>query len=155
MSFLIKNDELLEKCNEIQEKGSNNIKEGFESEHIYNEKHLKTKVKSYQGKTNTNFLYNKRRFSMHLPARNIKTFILKFVYKSADMLLKKRRFLSILLMTQKVLLLILMKKILVKKILMKKVKYRKNYSKMRLVSIFLMSQMFHPYILQKKVLSLK
>lgn len=42
-----------------------------------------------------------------------------------------------------------------KKILMKKTKYRKNNSKMQLVFIFLMSQLIHPYILQKNVIIFK
>ena len=33
---------------------------------------------------------------------------------------------------------------------MRKKKYRKNYSRICLVFIFLMSQIIHPYILQKK-----
>ena len=44
MSFLIKDDELLEKCNGILKK---------------NKKSLKAKIKSYNGKINTNFLRNK------------------------------------------------------------------------------------------------
>ena len=55
MSFLIKDEELLEKYNEILEKCSNNTKKGFDKEPIYNEKYLKTKIKSYEGKINTNF----------------------------------------------------------------------------------------------------
>ena len=51
MSFLIKN----EKYNEIAEKVYNSIKKEFESEPAYNEKYLKTEIKPYQGKTNTNF----------------------------------------------------------------------------------------------------
>ena len=50
---------------------------------------------------------------------------------------------------------ILMKKILMKKFIMKKINYRKNYSRMRLGFIFLMSQMINHYILQKSLLSLK
>ena len=38
--FLIKDDELLEKYNEICEKVSNSIKEGFDSKPGYNEKYL-------------------------------------------------------------------------------------------------------------------
>ena len=53
--FLIKDDELLEKYNEIWEKVSNSIKKGFDSEPIYNEKYPKNKIKSYEGKINTNF----------------------------------------------------------------------------------------------------
>ena len=44
MSFLIKDDELLEKCNGILRK---------------KKKSLKAKIKSYNGKINTNFLRNK------------------------------------------------------------------------------------------------
>ena len=55
MSFLIKNEELLEKYYEIWDKVRNNIKSGFDSEPVYNEKHLKTEIKFYEGKINTNF----------------------------------------------------------------------------------------------------
>ena len=51
MSFLIKN----EKYYEIAEKVYNSIKKEFESEPAYNEKYLKTEIKPYQGKINTNF----------------------------------------------------------------------------------------------------
>ena len=55
MSFLIKDNEILEKCNEIWEKISNSIKKWFDSEPEYNEKYLKTKIKSYEVKIGTNF----------------------------------------------------------------------------------------------------
>ena len=58
-SFLIKDDELLEKSNEIWEKVSNGIKKGFDSELVYNKKYIKTKAKSYEGKINTNFRNDK------------------------------------------------------------------------------------------------
>ena len=48
MSFFIKDDELLEKYNEIWENGKTIIKKEFDSEPIYNEKHLKTRKKSTQ-----------------------------------------------------------------------------------------------------------
>ena len=44
MSFLIKDDELLEKYNQIWEKVKNTIKEKFDSKPVYNEKNLKTKI---------------------------------------------------------------------------------------------------------------
>ena len=47
MSFLIKNDELLEKYNEIWERVSNRIKKEFNRETAFNKKYLKTKTKSY------------------------------------------------------------------------------------------------------------
>ena len=59
MSILIKDHELLEKYNEIQEKVKNSLKKEFESKPIYNEKYLKAKIKSYNGGTNANFHNNK------------------------------------------------------------------------------------------------
>ena len=41
MSFLIKNDELLEKYKKIWDKVSNSIKEGFENKPVCNEKKSK------------------------------------------------------------------------------------------------------------------
>ena len=55
VSFLIKNYELLEKYNEICDNVSKFIKKEFDSKSVYNDKYLKTKIKSYKGKTNTNF----------------------------------------------------------------------------------------------------
>ena len=46
ISFLIKDDELLEKYNEIWEKVSNSIKKRFDYEPGYSEKHLITEVKT-------------------------------------------------------------------------------------------------------------
>ena len=59
MSLFIKDDELLEKHNEIWEKVKNIIKKEFDTELVYNEKYLKTKIKSYNGKINTSFHNNK------------------------------------------------------------------------------------------------
>ena len=55
MSFLVQDNKLLEKHNEIREKVSNIIKKGFDGEPVYNDKYLKNKIKSYKGKVNTNF----------------------------------------------------------------------------------------------------
>ena len=43
--FLIKDNELQEKYKEIWDKVSTFIKKGFDSEPVYNEKYLKTKIK--------------------------------------------------------------------------------------------------------------
>ena len=59
MSFLIKDNELLEKYNEICEKVKNSIKKEFDSEPVHNQKYLKAKIKSYNGKINSNFRNNK------------------------------------------------------------------------------------------------
>ena len=44
---------MLEKYNETLDKVNNTIKKGFDSEAVYNVKHLKTKIRSYEGKVNT------------------------------------------------------------------------------------------------------
>ena len=60
LSFLIKDDELLsEKYNKIWEKVENITKKEFDSKPVYNEKYLKAKIKSSNGKINTNFHNNK------------------------------------------------------------------------------------------------
>ena len=59
MSFFIKDDELLEKHNEIWEKVKNSIKKELDCEPVYNEKYVKAKIKSYKEKINTNFYNNK------------------------------------------------------------------------------------------------
>ena len=60
MPFLIKDEKLLDKYKEIWKKKVRNItKKEIDSKPVYNEKHLKTKIKSYDGKINTNFYKNK------------------------------------------------------------------------------------------------
>ena len=56
--LLIKNNELLEKYNKFWEIVKNSIKKEFYSEPIYNEKYLKAKIKSYNGKINTDLHNN-------------------------------------------------------------------------------------------------
>ena len=55
MSFWIKDDELLEKYNEIWEKVKGSILREFDRKPVYNKKYLKVIIKSYNGKINTNF----------------------------------------------------------------------------------------------------
>ena len=55
MSFLIKDNKLLEKYNEIWDKVSKIIKKGFDSEPVYNDEYWKNKVESYEGNITTNF----------------------------------------------------------------------------------------------------
>ena len=55
MSFFIKNKKLFQKYNEIWDEVSNSIIKRFDSDPFYSEKYLKTKLKSYAGKINTNF----------------------------------------------------------------------------------------------------
>ena len=55
MSFSIKDNKLLEKCNETWDKVSKVIKKGFNSDPAYNGKYLKTKMNSYEEKVNTIF----------------------------------------------------------------------------------------------------
>ena len=54
-SFLIKDEKLSEKYNEIWKKVSSIIIKEFDSKPVYYEKYLKTKTKSYNGRINTIF----------------------------------------------------------------------------------------------------
>ena len=58
MSFLVKDDEFLEKYNKIWEKFKNTINKEFDSDPVYNEQYLKAKIKYYNGKINSNFRNN-------------------------------------------------------------------------------------------------
>ena len=57
--FLIKDDELFEKYNKIWIKNSIIIEKEFHIKPVYNEKYLKTKIKSYNEKINTSLHDNK------------------------------------------------------------------------------------------------
>ena len=59
LSFLLKDDKLFEKYDEIWEKVKNNIKKEFGIEPVYNKKDIKGKIKSYNEKINANFHDNK------------------------------------------------------------------------------------------------
>ena len=52
---MTKDDELLKKYNKVWKKVKNTINKKFNSKPVYNEKYLKGKIKSYNGKINTNF----------------------------------------------------------------------------------------------------
>ena len=59
VSFLIKNDQLLEKYNENWDKVSYTIGREIDSNPVYNKIYLRAKIKSNNGKTSTNFHNNK------------------------------------------------------------------------------------------------
>ena len=54
-SFLIKDDELSEKYNDIWEKIKDSPKTEFGSKPVYHSEYLKAKIKFYNRKINTNF----------------------------------------------------------------------------------------------------
>ena len=53
--FSTEDAELLEKYNKIWDKFSHSIEKDFNSKPVANKKYLKTKIKFYEGKTNTEF----------------------------------------------------------------------------------------------------
>ena len=102
MSFLINDDELLEKYNNIWEKVKNDIKKEFDSEPVYNKKYLKAKIKSYNGKDNTSFNNNKisKEGSQFISSsvilidsvfRTGKNYYARVFLKNVNLLLKKKR----------------------------------------------------------------
>ena len=58
MSFLIKDDEVWEKYEQIWDLIKTKLGIRFHSDHVYDKKYLKTKVREYDGAIKTNFLGN-------------------------------------------------------------------------------------------------
>ena len=59
MSFVIKDDSVLDKYNEIWDKIKETLNIKFHSMPVYDEKYIKTKVKEFKGVIKTNFLGDK------------------------------------------------------------------------------------------------
>ena len=132
MSFSIKDNEILEKYYEIWGKVKN-IKKEFDSEPVYNEKYPKAKIKSFNWKINTSFYNNKipKEDSQFICLsvilidsvfRTGKNYYPQVFLEESKYVVKEKRFLSILLMIKKFLLILIeniLKKILMKKILIK------------------------------------
>ena len=59
LSLLVNDKEILKKYNEIWNKIKSLLKKDFNSEPVYNDKYIKTKVKVYNDRVNTNFQYNR------------------------------------------------------------------------------------------------
>ena len=58
MSFVIKDDDALDKYNEIWDKIKNTLSVKFHSMPFYDEQHIKAKVREFNGVTKTNVLGN-------------------------------------------------------------------------------------------------
>ena len=56
MSFMIKNDDVLDKYNEIWNKIKKTLNVKFHSMPVYNEKYIKAKIREFNGVIKTNFL---------------------------------------------------------------------------------------------------
>ena len=111
------------------------LKKKFDSEPVYNEKYLKAKIKSYNGKINTNFHNSKipkevSQFIFLLVVLNDyvfrtgKNYYPQVFLEEYKYIVKEKRFLSMLLTIQKFLL-ILREKILMTKIMMKQIRINK------------------------------
>ena len=59
MSFVIKEDDVLDKYNEIWDKIKETLIIKFHSTPVYNEKYIKAKVREFNGVIKTNFLGDK------------------------------------------------------------------------------------------------
>ena len=65
-SFVIKDDYVLDKYNEIQDKIKETLNIKFHSMPVYDEKYIKAKIREFNGAIKTNFLGNKiPKESMH------------------------------------------------------------------------------------------
>ena len=78
--------------------------------------------------------------------RTGKSYYTEVLLEECKYVVQEKKFPSILLTVQTFPLMILMKKLL-----MKKIKYWRNYSRICLAFISLMSQMIHPYTLRKEI----
>ena len=56
MSFVIKDDDVLDKCNEIWDKFKETLSIKFHSTPVFDEKNIKAKVRELSGAIKTNFL---------------------------------------------------------------------------------------------------
>ena len=59
MSFMVKNDDVLDKYNKIWDKIKNKLDIKFHSAPVYDEKCIKVKVREFNGSIKTNFLGDK------------------------------------------------------------------------------------------------
>ena len=59
MSFMVKNDDVLDKYNKIWDKIKNKLDIKFHSAPVYDEKCIKVKVREFNGTIKTNFLGDK------------------------------------------------------------------------------------------------
>ena len=58
MTFLIKDENVLDKYNEIWDKIKEKLSIKFHSEPVYDQTYIKAKVREFDGKIKTNFLSN-------------------------------------------------------------------------------------------------
>ena len=69
VSFLIKDDEVWEKFEQIWDSIKNKLKIKFHNEPVYDKKYLNTKVREYDGEIKTNFLGNgipEKKYALYL-----------------------------------------------------------------------------------------
>ena len=89
MSFVIKDDDVLDKCNEIWDtiKGMLNIK--LHSAPVYDEKYIKAKVREFNGAIKTNFLDDK------MPKENMHYTCIAGITIDSVMRLEKKKYLQV------------------------------------------------------------
>ena len=56
MSFMVKNDDVLDKYNEIWEKIKRELSIKFQGMPVYDQKYIKAKVRQFNGMIKTNFI---------------------------------------------------------------------------------------------------
>ena len=86
MSFMVKDDDVLDKYNEILDIIKNKLTIKFHSEPIYDNKYIKTKVREFHGVIKTNFLGNK------IPKENKHCSCLAFTTIDTVMRIKKKNY---------------------------------------------------------------
>ena len=84
MSFMIKNDDVLDKYNEIWNKIKKTLNTKFHSMPVYDEKYIKAKVREFNGAIKTNFLGDE------MPKENLYYVCIDCITIDSVMRMKKR-----------------------------------------------------------------
>ena len=94
MKFLVRDEKLLKSYNAIWDKSSNLLEKGFDSESVHN-KYIKSKIKFYNGKINTNFYGDK------IPGKNVCCVCLSAIILDSIIMVGKKDYPQVLLEERK------------------------------------------------------
>ena len=89
MFFMVKNDEVPDKCNEIWDKIKNKLSIKFHSMPVYDEKYIKAKVREIDGMIKTNFLGDE------IPRENKHYTCIAYITIDSVMRMEKKNYLQV------------------------------------------------------------
>ena len=89
MSVMVKDDDVLDKCNEIWDKIKEKLNIKFHSMPVYDETYIKAKVREFNGKIKTNFLGDR------VPKENLHYICIACVTIDSVMRMEKKNYLQV------------------------------------------------------------